>query len=85
MKDEKYFYFSECQRRAGIEFNKYICFCELKEDGQIVEYTECSSKPMPAGKWVDYEHLGVGVWHHVEANPHWNESSNIFDLLKGLL
>ena len=85
MKKEKYFFFSECQRRARINTRKFDNYCELKEDGQIVYYTECGDFPMPAGVWVDYEHLGIGVYHHSEANPDWMSSIDLLDLfLRGL-
>ena len=72
MDREQYFFYSECQKRMGLGWMQFYNFCELQDDGQIVEYTECSDKPEPSGKWVDYIKLGKGLWHHFEANPHYD-------------
>jgi len=39
-------------------------YCNI--NGDVLQYTECTSSSHPLGTWDDYKYLGIGVFDHAE-------------------
>jgi hypothetical protein len=64
-----FFYYSEMQARIlwnTWERPRFKTFARQIVTGKVVEYTEWTTKPRPAGKWDDYKLVAVGWYDHAE-------------------
>lgn len=64
MNEKLYFWYSAEQDRVSKRFPSYKTTTAMIK-GEEVEYSECSSKNKPGGKWEDYKYLGRGTIYRV--------------------